>query len=133
MDFETEYMEEDLQDSYDYFFEVYSPKAYEISDENRKWISTINPKLVWTLHTTCEDTYISPGFLEFSPSSCCWKEYTWYVSETPWKSDLSSTWVRVDHIFSCPICNQDGSDSGNFDQTCELCEGEGWYRFRAEG
>lgn len=133
MEFEEEYIEEYLQDDYDNFFTVYKPKVYEVTDENRKLVSTLDPKKVWTYHTTCEDTFISPGFLEFSTSSCCWKEYVWYVSELPWKNDNSSTWVRVNHVFSCPKCNPESTETGKFDLDCEVCEGQGTYRYSAEG
>ncbi len=129
MDFD----EYDLQDAYDYFMKEYAPKVYEVSDENREIVKAIDPKLVWTAHSTCENDFISPGFLEFSPTSCCWEAFEWLVSEKPWESDDSSEWIQTSIQTSCPECNPDDDDDldeGNPD--CTICDGEAHYTYYAD-
>jgi hypothetical protein len=117
-----------MQQEYDDFMADYNFTVYEVTDENREIVKAMDPKYVWTSHTTCEDSYVSPGFLEFSPSNCCWHEEEWYVSETPWATDDSSTWIRTSHNFACTICNPDGElDEGAKD--CAICEGIGFYQY----
>ena len=130
---DLEYNEDDLQQDYDYFFEQYSPVEYEVNDENRELLKSIDPKFVWTAHSTCEDDFISPGFLEFSPSSCCWRECSWYVSNIQWKSDESSEWITVSHGFPCPECNPNNDeDIYEGKPECEICYGEAFYTYYAD-
>jgi hypothetical protein len=123
----------DLQELYDDFIEEYAPKSYEVTDENRTLLKDIDPKFVWTAHSTCENDFISPGFLEFSPSSCCWEEHEWFVSEKAWESDDSSQWVQTSMNTSCPKCNPDDDiDLDEGDPECELCYGEAHYTYYAD-
>ncbi len=124
MDFD----EYDLQDAYDYFIKEYEPEHYEVTPENRELIKSMDPKFVWTAHSTCENDFISPGFLEFSPNACCWAEHEWLVSEKPWESDDSSEWIQTSIHAPCPNCNPDGDEDleeGN--PECDLCFGDAHY------
>ena len=123
-----EFTEEELQEEYDNFIADYKPEYFEDNEDNRKLIGKLNPKLVWTSHSTCEDNYIAPGFLQFSPSNCCWHEDGWYVSEKEWESDDSTNWVRTSYNFNCPDCNPDGESDEGADG-CEKCEGSGYYQY----
>ena len=125
-----EFDEDDLQDIYDEFFAIYKPKTYEVNDENREYLKTVDPKLVWTAHSTCENDFISPGFLEFSPSSCCWEEHEWFVSEKPWESDDSSEWIQTSAHMPCPECNPEADeDMEESNSECGICEGMAWYTY----
>ncbi|MEY4331464.1 MAG: hypothetical protein RLZZ196_202 [Bacteroidota bacterium] len=130
---DLDYNEDDLQEDYDYFFEKYQPVEYDVTDDNREFLKTVDPKFVWTNHSTCTNEYLSPGFHEFSPNSCCWQEFVWYVSETPWESDDSSQWILVSDTFPCPDCNPDNDEDmseGNPD--CTICEGNAFYQYYAD-
>ncbi len=125
--------EYDLQDAYDYFMKEYAPKVYEVTDENREIVKAIDPKFVWTAHSTCENDFISPGFLEFSASSCCWEAHEWLVSEKAWESDDSSEWIQTSIHAACPECNPDGDDDldeGSAD--CTICYGDAHYIYYAD-
>lgn len=122
--------EDDLQDIYDEFMEIYKPKAYEVNDDNRNYLKTVDPKFVWTAHSTCENEFISPGFHELSPSSCCWEEYEWFVSDKPWESDDSSQWIQTSAHMSCPECNPEADeDMEESNPDCKICEGMAWYTY----
>jgi hypothetical protein len=125
--------EDDLQDAYDEFIKAYAPKHYEVTDENREIVKAIDPKFVWTAHSTCENDFISPGFLEFSPTNCCWHEQEWLVSEKAWESDDSSEWVQTSMNTSCPECNPENDEDleeGNPD--CTICSGDAHYTYYAD-
>lgn len=125
-----EFDEDDLQDIYDEFIETYKPEHYEVTPENRELIKAMDPKFVWTAHSTCENDFISPGFLEFSPNSCCWAEHEWLVSDTPWESDDSSEWIQTSAHMPCPTCNPDADeDIEEGKPECLTCEGDAWYTY----
>ena len=120
--------EESVQQEFDNFVEKYNFTFYEVNDENRELVSKMDPRLVWTSHTTCDQSYVAPGFLEFSPENCCWHEQEWYVSETPWESDSSTEWVQTSYMFDCPDCNPDGEETEG-DEDCTICDGNGFYTY----
>ena len=118
--------EDELLEPYQEFLEKYDPTILEVSDDNRKVVELIDPKLVWTYHSTCGNEQLSPGFLEFRPDNCCWHEQAWYVSKTAWEHD--NEWIQMSDHLPCPECNKDGeSDEGSED--CPVCDGTGYYDF----
>lgn len=120
--------EDELLEEYELFMEEFEPTIYEVTDANRAIVKEIDPSLVWTYHSTCENEMLSPGFSEYRPDNCCWHEQAWYVSEKPWDSDESSQWIQMSASLPCPECNKDGeSDEGSED--CPVCDGDGYYQF----
>ncbi len=122
--------EDEMTEFYQYFMEKYQPEILEVTDENRAIVKGIDPKLVWTYHSTCGEEMLSPGFLEFSPTSCCWQEQAWYVCKTPWESDDSKHWIPMSATLPCTECNEDlmrDEDEGAED--CPTCDGNAMYRF----
>lgn len=121
-------VEDELIAEYQNFLQEYSPTIYEVSDESREIVKKIDPNLVWTYHSTCENEKLSPGFMEFSTSNCCWHEQAWYVSEKPWVSDSSSEWIEMSANLPCLECNPEGElDEGVED--CPTCDGIGFNQF----
>ena len=122
--------EDEMIEFYQYFMEKYQPEILEVTDENRAIVKGIDPKLVWTYHSTCTEDYLAPGFLEFSPTSCCWQEQAWYVCKTPWESDESRFWIPMSAILPCTECNEDlMRDEGEGAEDCKTCDGNATYRF----
>ncbi len=117
--------EDELLQEYQDFLEKYDPEIYEATPENRKLVELIDPNLVWTLHSTCEDDQLSTGFLEFNPNNCCWREQAWYVSKTSWTDETET--IKMSASLPCPECNKDGEGEG--DENCEVCDSYGYYSF----
>ena len=121
-------VEDELIAEYKDFLAEYKPTIFEVTNENREALKKIDPNLVWTHHSTCENEMLSPGFMEFSPTNCCWHEQAWYVSEKPWHSDSSSEWIAMSANLPCIECNPEGElDEGVED--CPTCEGNGFNLF----
>jgi hypothetical protein len=127
----NQYMDEDdLQEIYDDFLETYKPEHYEVTPENRELIKAMDPKFVWTAHSTCDNEFIAPGFLEFSPSSCCWAEHEWLVSDKAWESDDPSQWIQTSISLNCFLCNPgDDDDVTEGNPECTTCNGDVLYTY----
>lgn len=122
--------EDEMTEYYEYFMEKYQPEILEATEENRAIVKNIDPKLVWTYHSTCGEDYVSPGFSEFSENNCCWHEQAWYVCKTPWESDDSSKWIPMSAMLPCSECNEDlMRDEGEGKEDCQTCYGDALYTF----
>lgn len=122
--------EDEMTEYFEWWIEQNKPKIYEVSAESRAIVKEVDPKFVWTSHTTCTENYLAPGFLEFSPSSCCWREQAWYVCEEPWVSDESKHWIPMSATLPCIECNKDMTrEEGEGKEDCPTCEGHATYRF----
>lgn len=81
--------------------------------------------LVWTEHSTCEDSMYSPGFKIFGDckllnqeaSGCgCWQSYAYHIGTEPCSEYDDSIWCTA--YLPCSVCNPDGEGEGEED-----CEG----------
>ncbi len=120
---------EDYQDAWNDWYSGYEIGDFiEYSDENWEKVQKMDPHLIWTSHSTCEDEKVSAGIHLFQ-NSCCWDTYGWYVAKKPWEGDPDNHYesYNATAYLPCHICNPEGEgDEGDFNPECEYCEGEGY-------
>lgn len=102
----------------------------EYSEENYEKVKALDPRLVWTYHSTCENDAVSNGCSVFN--SCCWSTFSWYIGTVPWgtNSGKPEDWFEqyaMSFGYPCPVCNEDGEEE-NVDPDCERCEGDGYVQ-----
>ena len=96
------------------------------TDENWVIVQKIDPRLVWTAHSTCEDEMVSNG-AHLYENSCCWTTFGWHIAEKPWPgAEDEYLTVNTTLYLPCSICNPDGEDEEDYDSECLECEGEGY-------
>lgn len=115
----------DYKAEYDTWFKSYSiEKARWIENSEDAWeqVQKLDPRLVWTEHSTCEDNQVTPGAHNFA-GSCCWETFGWYHSEIPWQDE--DEYVRASVYLPCGECNKGGEEDEG-DPECASCDGEGY-------
>lgn len=124
---------EEYQAEWDTWYKDYEVSEFlENSEENWSKVQELDPHLVWTDHSTCEDPFVTNGAHMFK-GSCCWETHGWYIASTPWDGD-ENTCIRVTTgaNLPCPSCNPKGENEDGVDG-CEEedCYGDGfiWYWF----
>lgn len=95
------------------------------TDEAWEMVQTLDPNLVWTAHSTCEDEMVTNGPHLFQ-NSCCWTTFGWWVGQEPWLGD-ENTHIseKASAYLPCQTCNADGEEE-ELDPECLECEGDGY-------
>ncbi len=115
-----------LRDEFEDWQKDYKIGEYlENTEENRAKLEAMDPRYVWTDHGTCEDPQVTSGYRLYSPTSCCWDNYGWYLAEVPWEphnGNIDDTFIvyKTATYSSCPSCNPDGEA----DEGAENCPGD---------
>jgi hypothetical protein len=111
---------QDYQDAWDEWHEKHDIVDFVDNDEaGWKKVQDMDPALVWTNHSTCENEQVTPGAEQYR--GCCWDTFGWYIGTVPWTED--SRGVDASATISCQDCNPDGLEVG--DDDCAACEGNG--------
>jgi len=120
---------EEFQETWNEWYEDYQIGEFiEYSDENWEKVRSMDPRYVWTNHSTCEDEQVTNGAHVYT-GSCCWETFGWYVAGKPWSGDSETYFesYKASAYLACTICNPDGEgDEVDFDPECDYCSGEGW-------
>lgn len=127
----SDFTVEDYQEFYDDWVEEYEPIGFiDYSEENWEKIQKMNPRHVWTNHSTCEDDRISAGASLYR-NSCCWDTFGWWICKNPWEGpDDAYLSIDASAYLPCPTCNPEGdNDEGPTD--C-ACEGDGYITWYAD-
>jgi len=122
----TEPTVEDYREWYEEWFNEYGTGQWlDKTDENWGVIQQVDPHLVWTAHSTCEDEMVTNGAHLFQ-GSCCWTTFGWYISDKPWEG-TEDTYIsqKTSAYISCQTCNPDGEEE-SIDPECLECEGDGY-------
>ncbi len=122
---------EDYQTMWNEWYEDYGIKEFiEFSDENWEKVQKMDPHLVWTNHSTCEDEQVSAGASLFK-NSCCWDTFGWYIASEAWEGDPDNHYesINASAYLPCPKCNPDGEDDGV--EGCDEpdCDGTGFINY----
>jgi hypothetical protein len=102
--------------------ERYAPEFIEESGENFAIVKSMDPKKVWTAHSTCDSEQLTPGAHWFN-NSCCWDTFGWHISKVSWRAENN----YIDTLWSgpCPECNSEDDNDG-VSTDCESCRGDGF-------
>jgi hypothetical protein len=116
---------EELQEEFDDWLKEYENVEYiEFSEEAWERVQQLNPRLVWTDHSTCGESKVTAGANWFK-NACCWDTFGWYIMANPWDGpDDAYHSVDTSAYLPCIVCNADGED--DLDPNCEECEGDGY-------
>lgn len=124
----TEPTAEDYREWYNEWLEEYGIKEsgwIDKTDEAWEIVKNLDPKLVWTSHSTCEDEMVTNGAHMFQ-GSCCWTTFGWWIAEKPWVGN-EDTHIseKASAYMTCQTCNADGEEE-SVDAECLECEGDGY-------
>ena len=115
----------------------------EMSQEQYEQLQELDKsRLVWTEHSTCEQSQYTNGLhvfgdsslLEQEASGCgCWQSQAYHIGNNPWQgSEDTSIFISTTAYLPCDVCNPLGDGDGE-----EGCEGpeipEGADRSDCEG
>lgn len=111
---------QEYQDAWDAWYRDYGITDFVDNDKDG-WerVQAMDPRLVWTNHSTCENELVTTGAAQYS--GCCWDTFGWFIGTVPWTNEHVS--VDASATISCQECNPDGLEAG--DDDCAACEGNG--------
>lgn len=118
---------EEYQEEYNSVIEDYGLSTWlDNTEENWEAVQKLDPHLVWTNHSTCEDEMLTNGCYMFK-NSCCWDTFGWFIGTEPWEGTPDATYlsVKASAYLCCSTCNADCEDE-DINPDCEECEGEGY-------
>jgi hypothetical protein len=121
---------EEYQEEYNSVVEEYGLSTWlDNTEENWEAVQKLDPHLVWTNHSTCEDEMLTNGCYMFK-NSCCWETYGWLIGSTPWEGNSEDSYlaVKASAQLPCSVCNLNGEDE-EIDEECQTCEGDGYVQF----
>lgn len=123
----TEPTAEDYQEWYNEWLRTYEIEEWlDNTEENWTKVQKMDPRYVWTSHSTCEDEMVTNG-ARMLKGSCCWDTFGWHVGKKPWEGDIEDTYIseKASAYLSCTTCNLDG-EGEDIEPECLECEGEGY-------
>ncbi len=125
---DSEMTVEDYQELFDEWHEDYEiqDEFIEYSEENWAKVQAMDPRYVWTNHSTCENEKITNGASIYN--GCCWETFGWYIGNVPWGDGSTEYFeqVEVTAYLPCPKCNPDGEGDGDEDCDEPDCDGSGY-------
>lgn len=95
-------------------------KLYETYGEEWNYITTVDPKYVWTYLDGDMSSILVAGIAYIN-------RLGYYVCEVPWEDDMDSVLLSVET--ECECYNEDGYDDNDGEygkRGCENCEGAGY-------
>lgn len=118
---------EQYADLYQEWKDTYQIAGFlEFSAQNWEAVQALDPHLVWTSHSTCEDDKVTNGAHDYT-GSCCWQMSGWFIGNVPWEGDETTHIAYLTNAkLPCPVCNLHGSNPGPYPPTCEDCHGDGF-------